>query len=201
MTDPLGEELAGTESNRLPDSQSGSRLTGWRKELSALARTAVVAAAVVLILNKFVVNLSIVEGSSMRPTLVEGDWLLVSRLAGSVLPVERNDVVIIRDPEPLSGSTGYLVKRIIGLPGDTVELKEGNLVRNGLQVVEPYAYHIAEEESFRAVTVEPGHLFVLGDNRQRRASRDSRAFGTIDESAVTGRAELVLWPMQRLGWL
>ncbi|MGN7456636.1 signal peptidase I [Paenibacillus pasadenensis] len=192
MTEPAAAELR-TE----PETRHAAR----RRELSALLRTAVVVAAVVLFLNRFVLNLSIVEGDSMQPTLHPGDWLLVSRLAGDALPIRMNDVVILRDPRPQDGSPGYLVKRVVGLPGDVVELRQGKLLRNGLPVAELYADPSPALENFRAVQVEPGHYFVLGDNRQWRASRDSRTFGSIDASDITGRAELLLWPFVHAGRL
>ncbi|SDT02982.1 signal peptidase I [Paenibacillaceae bacterium GAS479] len=205
MTNSLAEEVAGMEMEQSPG-QSGKGENNlwrpnWQRELFSLMRMIVIAVAIVLLLNRFVLNLSVVEGSSMRPSLEGGDWLLVSRLAGSTLPIHRNDIIIIRDPNPLAGSSGYLVKRVIGLPGDVVELKKGQLLRNGDTVEEPYVGLQPAAENFRPITVEPGHFFVLGDNRQWRASRDSRAFGTIEEKAITGRAEVVLWPLDRAGRL
>lgn len=194
MTEPVA---AGLPAEPQPQPRPAAR----RRELSALLRTAVVVAAVVLFLNRFVLNLSIVEGDSMQPTLHPGDWLLVSRLAGDALPIHLGDVVILRDPRPEDGSPGYLVKRVVGLPGDVVELRQGQLLRNGLPVQELYADRAPALENFQAVQVEPGHYFVLGDNRQWRASRDSRTFGAVDAGDITGRAELLLWPLDHAGRL
>ncbi len=164
------------------------------RELFRLVRTAVLALAVVALLQRFVFNLSIVEGQSMQPTLSEGDWLLVNKMAMSMSSPHHGDVMIIRDPQRPDGSSVYLVKRVIGLPGDVIEIRGGSLYLNGEKLEEAYAGGDRTEGVFPPLTVGKDKLFVMGDNRLPLASRDSRAFGLVDEDDVRGRAEFVLWP-------
>jgi signal peptidase I len=111
------------------------------------------------------------------------------------------DIVIIRDPDPSSDAPVYLVKRVIGLPGDQVEISDGQLYLNGERLSETYVSVDRTEGIFPPLTVDKGKLFVLGDNRLPRASRDSRSFGLVDVDDVRGRAEFLLWPAGRMAKL
>src|SRR5262249_34672277 len=85
-----------------------------------------------------------------------------------------------------------LIKRVIGLPGDTVEGRDGHVFINGKQLIEPYLPPSARTDDFSPVTIPAGHVWMMGDNRTN--SSDSRAFGAIDESALIGRAFAKVWP-------
>ncbi len=148
-----------------------------------------------------------IDGSSMAPTLRDGERAWVPRyetwwhrLAGGGWQV--GDVVYFRVPgsrpttwlERLSGGP-YLIKRIVALEGQSVELRRGRLWVDGAPVAEPYLDDAAVAVASRAVeVVPPGHVFVLGDNRAPLASRDSRAFGPVPGDEVAGRAAWVVWP-------
>lgn len=132
---------------------------------------------------------ALVSGQSMEPTLSDGDYLVVNKYEEP----ERFDVIIFRPPD----KTGVqYVKRVIGLPGDSIEYKNNELILNGKSVDEPYADHISdmtgieiiEEYSLKSLldvdVVPEGHYFVAGDNRD--SSRDSRSFGFIDEESLVG---------------
>ena len=90
------------------------------------------------------------------------------------------------------------IKRVVGIPGDRINCN-GQLVRNGQKVDEPYLDPGTTTDSCRATTVRPGQLFVMGDNRGN--SQDSRSFGPIQRSAVVGRAFVRIWPLNHTGWL
>ena len=91
------------------------------------------------------------------------------------------------------------IKRVVGLPGDTITCRGGKLIRNGQPVTEHYLDPGTETQSCTRTTVAPGELFVMGDNRSN--SQDSRAFGPIEESDVVGRAFVRIWPLNHTGWL
>ncbi len=156
--------------------------------------------------NTFVVKTFYIPSSSMEDTLLVGDHLFVNRfiygargltaLAG-LLPlrgVERGDIVIFRSPEDPKTD---MVKRCVGLPGDTVELREKQLYVNGKRVEDAsYAKHadsrvLASRDRYGPLTVPGGHYFCMGDNRDR--SHDSRFWGSVPAHFVKGRAFLVYW--------
>lgn len=138
-------------------------------------------------------NLSVVRGSSMAPGIQDGDRILVEPWSYLLGPIERGDIVVLR--YPLDPEIDY-IKRIIGVPGDRVTLAHGEVWVNDERLEEPYVESV-DATSACAVEVEPGHYFVLGDNRPR--SSDSREFGFVPEAYVRGRVDLRLWPLGRAG--
>jgi signal peptidase I len=108
-------------------------------------------------------------------------------------PVERGDVIVLR--YPLNPEIDY-IKRVIGLPGDRIDLHGGEVWVNGERLDEPYVASIDVASACRE-TVPPGEYFVLGDNRPR--SSDSREFGFVPGANVRGRVDLRLWPLERAG--
>ncbi len=117
----------------------------------------------------------------MRPTIDDGQRLLISM---NVSSIERGDILLFRFPlDPMK----YYVKRVIGLPGETLDIDEGVVHINGQPLAEGYidnAYNKATPR-FNAVTVPPGHYFVMGDNRDN--SSDSRSWGFVDKELIEGR--------------
>ncbi|MFC5470783.1 signal peptidase I [Cohnella suwonensis] len=170
---------------------------GWRKELWDWTRALVVAAAIVLLLQAYVFQLSTVKKVSMEPTLHENEWLFVNKISLEFGSVKRGDVVVLKDPSNGPEHKEYLVKRVIGMPGDTLEIRSGELYVNGELTVEPYTDSKIEDGDYGPTTVSAGHYFVMGDNRHERASRDSRAFNEVPESMIKGRADLIIWPISR----
>jgi signal peptidase I len=129
-----------------------------------------------------------VNGQSMYPTLEGNELLIVNKFIYNVSDPKYGDIVVFHTNEQRD-----FIKRIIGLPGDTIEGKQGYVYRNGQKLDEPY---IAEEMigDFGPVSVKEGQLFVLGDNRND--SKDSRIIGAVDTKAVVGRADVVIMPFK-----
>ncbi len=133
-----------------------------------------------------------VDGSSMDPTLANGEFVLVNKLAYRLGSPERGDVIVFyfpRDPNQ------EYIKRLIGLPGDVIKIANGRVYVNGQQLTEPY---IAAEPTYSGEwTVPQGHYFVLGDNRNN--SYDSHNWGPVPADYVIGKSILIYWPMARFG--
>lgn len=132
-----------------------------------------------------------VENISMQPTLHEGEFVLVNKLAYRLGNYQRGDVVVFHYPR--DPSEDY-IKRLIGLPGDTVKVENGKVYVNGLELEESY---IAAEPQYTSMWVVPDEeLFVLGDNRNQ--SSDSHSWGFVPVENVVGRALIVYWPLEEL---
>jgi signal peptidase I len=128
-----------------------------------------------------------VQGDSMTPTLLDGQLLLISRLPYRFQSVQHGDIIIfksVQDPETM------LVKRVIGLPGESVSIRNGRLFIGSKSIPEPYV--VDEGTGFGPTIVKPGTIFVMGDHRT--VSNDSRAWGLLPEGNIMGRAELSIWP-------
>jgi signal peptidase I len=136
-----------------------------------------------------------VEGGSMLPLLHDGERIFVSRSAYRLEPVGRGDVVVFWYP-PRPDRT--LVKRVIGVPGDRLSLREGALYLDGQPVDEPYVPDgYRSDENWPVITVPPGYYFVLGDHRT--SSDDSRRWGLVPERYIVGRVVLRFWPYEKFG--
>lgn len=170
----------------------------WTTELWDWVKTIVVAFVIMMLLNLFVFNLSMVKGQSMRPTLVESDRLFVNKMVYHFGEPARSDVIVLRDPSEDVGKKDYLVKRIVGLPGDTIEVKDHHLYVNGVRQTESYTDIEVQDPDFGPITLEPDHFFVMGDNRHEGKSKDSRVFGSITSSEIVGKAEFIFWPFSEM---
>ena len=158
--------------------------------------------AAVLVLRLFVVNVARIQGGSMLPTLHNRDFALVWRLPYLFREPRRGDVVICHYPGRMMKRLPFLpqafVKRVIGLPGDTIEIIEGVLHINGEPLDEPYL----DPARCRFMgtrpprTLGPDEYFVMGDNRDR--SNDSRSVGPIRRRAIRGKVICVLFPFRRI---
>jgi len=147
------------------------------------------------ILRLFVYESDVVEGSSMRPGLRSGDYLLICKLTYHFREPRRFDVVTFPSP---TGSKEVLVKRIIGLPNEFVFYGAGAVLVNGRKLDEPYV--LGGEPTFGIpVWVPPGYVFVLGDNRGN--SEDSRAWGPVPIKTVRGKALATYYPFSQAHWL
>ena len=169
-----------------------------------------------LILQASVQNFR-VQGESMDPTLANQQHLLVSKLAYSVLPIQtalaatvgdsdNGDLYVFSPPQRgdivvfhlLDRQGADLVKRVVGLPGETVEMRDGRVYVNGDLLEEPYLSSF-DDSNEPPVVVPEGAYFVLGDNRA--VSFDSRSMGPIDQTQIIGKAWISYWPLDRLSVL
>jgi signal peptidase I len=150
-------------------------------------------AALIFGVLHFTVQHSIVEGSSMLPGLENGQRLIVNKAAFLVSSPQRGEVVIIHPPVA-PGS--QWVKRIIGLPGDTIRVEKGTVYVNDVPLKEPYIKE-SPHYSMASLKVPAGNYFVMGDNRNN--SSDSRGGWTIGLKDIVGKAWLVTWPPSDIG--
>ncbi len=218
---PAGNDASGDAFSAGP--KGGDRRDADHGPLAFLRELPVlvlVAFALAILLKTFVVQAFYIPSGSMEPTLLPGDRVLVQKAFDSP---GRGDIVVFEDPHPgrrpdrgivdgflhwLSEGLGFarpqeedIIKRVIGLPGETVELRDGELWVDGRRVPEPYLRGLpVDTRDFGPVTVPDGRLFVLGDNRLN--SNDSRfGLGFVPRDKVVGEAFVIIWPPSRIGWL
>jgi len=151
-------------------------------------------AVVAALLWLFVFQVSVVLGHSMDPSLGQGDRLVVDKLTHRFGSIGRFDVVVFRCPDRRGDD---YVKRVVGLPGETIEMRGGELYVNGEHVPQDFDF-VKDLSTFGPEKVPEGQYFVLGDNRPR--SRDSHSgLGTIDEDLIKGVVRLRVYPFGRAG--
>ncbi len=174
-----------------------------RKEVLSWIKSILIALVIFFIIRQFIFVPSVVEGESMMPNLQNGNRIIVSRLGD----IHHFDKIVFHAPD---ANENY-VKRVIGLPGDKVEMKNDILYINGKAYTEPYLKKNREKiapmqkltgdftlkELTGKTTVPKGDLFVLGDNRL--ISNDSRYFGFVPMKSVIGKVELRFWPLNEVG--
>jgi signal peptidase I len=175
------------------------RRTNWLVETVI---TVVLALGLYLVIQAFLVQTYRVEGHSMDESLQDGQHLLIDKLTPRFDDYSRGDVVVLHPPDEPEDSTPF-IKRVIGVAGDRLELRDGTVWIDGVELDEPYlAPGSVTEPGFDESTewdIEDGEVFVMGDNRLD--SRDSREFGTVATSEIIGRAWLRFWPVDQFGIL
>jgi signal peptidase I len=176
---------------------------GWKNFVREVLETLGLAVLLFFVINIISARVR-VDGYSMRPTLQDGEFVLINRLAYHFGDFQRGDIIVFRPPmypeadffrrllglPNISNDYEDYIKRIIGLPGDTVKIGNGSVEINGTRIGESY---IAAAPGYSGEwTVPAGNLFVLGDNRNNSA--DSHAWGFLPEQNVLGKALVVYWP-------
>jgi signal peptidase I len=168
-----------------------SRAFGGRSLLREILETALLALVVFLVLNTLTGRFQ-VRGSSMEPTLHDGQYLVVSKVAYWFRPAERGDIVVFRPPNSLSDD---YIKRIVGLPGEQVKITNGQVRVDGVPLEETY---IVNQSTYSGSwTLGSLEYFVLGDNRSN--SSDSHTWGTVPKENIVGKAWFCYWPPEVLG--
>lgn len=189
------------EHTRQRPPQRTSRLRGWLSWIAVI----VVAVLVATCLRVFVVESFWIPSASMEPTLhgcsgCNNDRVLVNKTSYELHSVHRGDVIVFDKPPSVSDPDKYLIKRVIGLPGDVISGHDGKVWIDNRPLTEPYANpKCGPQASFTPSVVPAGKVFVMGDNRCD--SYDSRIFGAVSESTIVGRAFMIVWPFQRRHWL
>ncbi len=171
------------------------------RKRSAIEWVVVVVAAVVIavLLRSFVVQTFYIPSASMEPALKKNDRVVVNKLSYRLHDVHRGDIVVFTTPPGVNKSFKDLVKRVVGLPGETVEGRDGKVLINGTVLPEKYLPAGTLTSDFPPYTVPPKSAWVMGDNRGN--SEDSRIFKAIPESTIVGRVFVRIWPLNRLGFL
>jgi len=166
---------------------------GWVM-VRELVETVVLSLIIFLLIRQVVQNYRI-ENHSMEPSFYEGQFVLVNKIAYWFGDPARGDVVVFHNPR---NTNEDYIKRIIGIPGDTVEVRDQTVFVNGLPLPEDFPHHaIMPGEYSGPFVVGDGQLFVMGDNRPN--SSDSRVFGPVDQNLVVGQAWLRIWPLNTFG--
>jgi signal peptidase I len=158
------------------------------------------ALVVALVVKTFLIQAFFIPSLSMYPTLDKGDRVLVNKLSYKVHDVHRGDVVVFERPPGQPASTiKDLIKRVVGLPGESIEARSGSVYIDGKRLTESYLVDGVTTDNLPKMTIPKGEIFVMGDNRGDSA--DSRVFGPIDEDSIVGRAFIRVWPISDIGLL
>jgi signal peptidase I len=193
---PVGAEAAAaTQPGTAPaGAQAAQAQPSTWTMVRELIETVVLSLIIFLLIRQVVQNYRI-ENHSMEPNFYEGQFVLVNKLAYRLGQPARGDVVVFHNPR---NTNEDYIKRIVGLPGDTVEVHDAAVYINGEQLTEDFPHnYIPPGEYMPPVTVGDGQLFVMGDNRPN--SSDSRVFGPISQDLVVGKAWLRIWPLNKFG--
>jgi signal peptidase I len=171
--------------------------TNWLPPLRSWARDLVLAMFIAGVIILFFYQPVKVEGTSMMPRLTDQERIFINKFVYRLGEINRGDVVVFRFPRDISKS---YIKRVIGLPGDTVRMVDGQVFVNGVRLEEPYILpEYRGRQTLRSETVDDNEFYVLGDHRN--SSNDSRSWGTVPREYIYGKAELVYWPIDRWGLL
>lgn len=167
------------------------------KEIIGLIIYCIIVVAIMFCVIKFVGQRTIVIGDSMNPTLEDGENLITDKITYRFKEPKRFDIIVF--PQKANTSK-LLIKRIIGMPGETVEIKDGRVYINGYELNETYGNEVMNDGGLAAdaITLGPDEYFVLGDNRNN--SQDSRfaSVGNIQRSDIIGRAWVRIWPLDKV---
>jgi signal peptidase I len=213
-TEPAAEPV---EPEAAPEKKPRNPILRFMGELPGLI---IIAFILALLIKSFLVQAFYIPSGSMEPTLKPGDRVLVVKVPYYFHDPRRGDIIVFEDPHPQAGTERGIVggffhwvvqglgvqhpdnedfiKRVIGLPGETVWAKGGNVFVNGVKLDEPYLTQ--QTQDFPKTDVPEGELFVMGDNRGN--SLDSRfSLGFIPLDKVIGKADIIIWPPSRFGLL
>ncbi len=189
---------------------SAPRISPVQRSLLEWASVVLGAIVLALLVRTFLLGTYYIPTPSMEPTLRAGDRILVNKLSYRLHDVNRGDLVVFKPPATDDSESDDLIKRVIGLPGETVTASEGQILIDGGLLIEPYLAWPEGTGDFGAVpwcvdggagacVVPANHVFVMGDNRPN--SRDSRFFGPVPVDSIVGRAFFRYWPLGELNRL
>ena len=193
--DELGELRGRFRSRRVEPAELilTRRRLPQRRRLAALVSLVFRGSFALALVYGALFNFSIVRGSSMSPSIFDGDRILIDHLSYLFNDVRRGDIVVLR--YPLDPRLDY-IKRVIGLPGDRIEIRSGRVWVNGEELLEDYV-DVPDLASRVSTRVCEGSVFVLGDNRCH--SSDSREFGQVPFENLRGKVDVRVWPLGRVG--
>jgi len=168
--------------------------TSLGEEIKDWVVSILIAVVLAFFIRYFIVELYMVEGPSMRPTLANGERLVVNKFLYRFRAPERGEIIVFRYPRDPSRD---FIKRVIAVPGDTVEIKEGRVFVNGQLLNENYILE-KTRGSYPLSTVPEGHVFVMGANRNNSEDSRFRDVGFVSKDMIKGKAIVVFWPLDHL---
>ncbi len=188
-----------TGKNNVPKPDSEQK-PGWKKTIIENVRLVAIALTIAIFVRFFIAEPRFIPSPSMVPTLAVGDRLLVEKVSYHLHPPTQGDIVVF-EPPPQLQEYGYkasqaFIKRVIGLPGQQVQVMQGNVYVDGSPLTEDYILEAPQYE-MPPIVVPTGQLFVMGDNRND--SNDSHVWGFLPIENVIGRAALRFWPLEKAG--
>jgi signal peptidase I len=175
------------------------RILGFTWEL---LKVVIISLAIIIPVRYFLIQPFYVKGMSMEPNFHDHEYLIIDEISYRFKEIQRGDIIVFRYPKD---PQEYFIKRVIGLPGEKIEVKDGQVYiynqqyKDGVILEEKYLspdLRTFSTSGTDSVTLGPDEFFVLGDNRN--SSKDSRSFGPVDRSFITGRVLLRGWPVNRL---
>ena len=197
MTTPGGEPVEATESEEAPKPQRGRRVVRALGEWVLILSLAMLAA---FIIRTYVFQTFYIPSVSMVPTLEVGDRIIVSKISTSIGTIHRGDIIVFARPPREScggGDVTDLVKRVIGLPGETISSRGNKILINGKVIEQHWKTTRPLGREIGTVKIPQGQYFMMGDNRS--ASCDSRYWGTLPKRFIVGKVVMRIWPLSRLG--
>lgn len=178
-------------------SEGGESLVAtWAKRVGLLVfevvKVVVISLAIILPIRLFLIQPFYVEGASMEPNFYDKEYLIIDEISYRFNEPQRGEVVIFKNPQ---NTKVYFIKRIIGLPGETVEIKDGVVFINEEELTEPYIEY-SSSKTYESKTLAEDEYFLMGDNRAN--SLDSRVLGPVSDDHVIGKVWFRGWPLNRI---
>jgi signal peptidase I len=193
MQEPIGSSGISAGENQIPEPSTPGILAEFRGWLKDILLAVVIAFLMVVFLYQPVK----VEGTSMQPELLDQERIFVNKFVYHFEEIHRGDIVVFWYPKDPSKS---FIKRVLGVPGDVVSIREGQVYINGQLVEERYVPQGYQDvDSYPPVRVREGYYYVLGDHRN--ASNDSRSWGLVPRKYIYGKAVFRYWPVEKAGFL
>jgi signal peptidase I len=214
------EDRRGGKHEPAKEEKDGGGIAGFFRELPGLI---IIAFALALLIKTFLIQAFYIPSQSMVPTLKVQDRVLVNKLVYDFGEIQRGDIIVFENPHLQDPDRGVLeavwhwlteglgfsadpqkdfIKRVVALPGETIEVRNGRVLIDGERIEEPYLTPRASRDhsNFPPTVIKPDHVFVMGDNRPN--SQDSRSsLGQIPIDKVVGKSFVLLWPPSRIEWL
>ncbi len=176
-------------------SDPGPAPATFHREVRAWARDLLLALCFAFVIIVFLYQPVKVEGTSMAPMISDQERIFINKLVYHFEPIARGDVVVFWYP---LDRTKSFIKRVVALPGEMIDIREGRVFVDGRQLTEPYILpRYLDDGSFGPIRVPLGEYFVMGDHRD--SSNDSRVFGPVPERFIYGKAVFAYWPMNHFG--
>lgn len=170
-----------------------------KKNIFEFAKTILVALVIALVITTFI-KPTLVKGYSMYPTIQPNNYLIINKIPYITGAPHHDDIIVFKAHiYTENGEEKDLIKRVIGIAGDTLEIKDGFVYRNGEVLTESYLDEGITSGDMAPVTIEEGYIFVMGDNRPNSLDSRDPSIGKIAISDILGRADLRLYPFNEVG--